>query len=198
VHAGTVGAVVGGDSSRGSVGSVVCCRQKSSAFRFMNDWGGGGLRSRKVTLPRLIEGTGLAGKWRPSGHFFPLRKSQTLSVTPSERFRSCLLLTGWIIYSASKPLRITLSAVCGDQCSVRSWSRPRSTATFSKDGSPSSPLKSSREVTSVCPPCLHSKTSDSHSHGAAPSSRLSASSHHKASSPRQDLVSRPRTARPRP
>jgi len=40
VHAVTVGTVVEDDSSRGSVGSVVCCRQKSSAFYFVNDGGG--------------------------------------------------------------------------------------------------------------------------------------------------------------
>jgi hypothetical protein len=80
VHAVTVGTVVEDDSSRGSVGSVFCCRQKSSAFYFVND---GGLQSCEATLPRLTEGTGLSGKWRPSGHFFPLRKSQTFEQVES-------------------------------------------------------------------------------------------------------------------
>lgn len=39
VHAEAVGTVVEDDSSRGSVGSAVCCRQKSSAFYFVDDGG---------------------------------------------------------------------------------------------------------------------------------------------------------------
>jgi hypothetical protein len=97
VHAVAVGTVVEDDSSRGSVGSIICCRQISPACYERR----GGLRSCKATLPRLIEDTGLAGKWRPSGHFFPLRKSQTFEQVESR--------TDFVSDSVRKLLFLSLS-----------------------------------------------------------------------------------------